>query len=185
MSTEAGKKMQECINAVCRMHASVSKMLTDFDKCVALPTTSVFQNQATRDLTYATKASFWMPEGVFRYLSCKENPRLVEGITVCFVEPSIKEPVLLIGQLEYADDPLRVRSMCEGWDLWNLYFPVTRGWVDQVPVSCTVPPPRSERIQKAKLISAPLYSISRIADVTALLEQVRVSARATKPDDLG
>jgi DNA relaxase NicK len=37
MPTEAGRKMQACINAVCRMHASVSKLLVDFDKYVAWP----------------------------------------------------------------------------------------------------------------------------------------------------
>ena len=178
MPTEAGQKMQQCLNAVCRMHASVSKLLTDFDKYVPWPSASVFGNTATKDLTYATKAEFWMPEGVFRYLSCKENPRLVQAITSCFVEPSIEEPVLLIGQLEYADDPLQMRTMCDGWDLWYLYFPVPQGWTDRMAVRCTVPADRAARIRKATLISAPLYSIHRVADVAALINSVKEAANA-------
>jgi len=173
MPTEAGQKMQQCLNAVCRMHASVSKLLTDFDKYVPWPSASVFGNTATKDLTYATKAEFWMPEGVFRYLSCKENPRLVQAITICFVEPSIEEPVLLIGQLEYVDDPLQVRTACDGWDLWYLYFPLRTPWPDGTPVSCSIPSDRAARIRNATLISAPLYSVCRIGDLGALLERLR------------
>jgi hypothetical protein len=173
MPTEAGSKMQECIKAVCRMHASVSTLLTDFDKYVAWPSTSVFGNTATKDLTYATKAESWMPEGVFRYLSSKSNPRLVEAITICFVEPALEEPVLLIGQLEYTDDPLQMRTMCDGWDLWHLYFPIRTVWSHRVAVSCTVPATLASRIHRATLVSAPLYSISRISDVRVFLETVR------------
>lgn len=173
MPTEAGEKMQQCIRAVCRMHASVSKLLTDFDKYASWPSTSIFGNTATKDLTYATKASFWMPEGVFRYLSCNENPRLVEAITVCFIEPTVDEPVLLIGRLEYAEDPLQVRTMCDGWDLWYLYAPVRPGWVHGVGTDCAIPADRGARIRKATLVSTPLYSISRVADVAGLLERVQ------------
>lgn len=117
MVTEAGKKMQQCVEAVCRMQAAVSKLLVNFDKYASWPSTSVFGNTATKDLTYATKATYWMPEGVFRYLSCKMNPRIVEAVTICFVEPELEEPLLLIGRLEYAGDPLQIKTMCDGWDL--------------------------------------------------------------------
>jgi hypothetical protein len=184
MPTEAGKKMQECIGAVCRMHASVSKLLTDFDKYVAWPSTSIFQNTATKELTYATRASFWMPYGVFRYLSCKENPRLVEAITVCFVNSALEEPVLLIGQLQYAEDPLQTRAMCDGWDLWYLYFPLRAHWEHGVPAGCVIPEDRAARIQRATLISVPLYSIVRVTDISTLLEKVRAKKPAV-PSGVG
>lgn len=173
MPTEAGSKMQECVKAVCRMHASVSKLLSDFDKYVSWPSTSVFGNTATKDLTYATKAAFWMPEGVFRYLSRRDNPRLVQAITVCFVDPMLEEPALLIGEIEYADDPLQMRTMCDGWDLWYLYFPVPPSWTHRIAVNCAVPADRAARIQRATLISAPLYSISQTADIAALLKGLK------------
>lgn len=173
MATEAGKKMQQCVEAVCRMQAAVSKLLVDFDKYAPWPSTSVFGNTATKDLTYATKAAFWMPEGVFRYLNCKANPQIVEAITVCFVEPALEEPLLLVGRLEYAEDPLQVRAMCDGWDLWYLYFPPQPDWQHNVARNCVVPADRAARISKATLISAPLYSISRMADVETLLVSVR------------
>lgn len=178
MPTEAGKKIYACVKAVCRMHASASKLLKDFDKYAAWPSISVFQNTATKDLTYATSASYWMPEGVFRYLSCKENLRLVEAITVCFLDDGIDEPVLLLGQLEYAKDPLETRGICDGWDLWYMYFPVRPGWTHGVPDECVIPEDRALRIQKATLISVPLYSIERASDIAALLDRVRTKSPA-------
>ncbi len=182
MPTEAGKKMQECIGAVCRMHTSASKLLTDFDKYVDWPSTSVFQNQATKELTYATRASYWMPDGVYRYLSCKDNPRTVEAIAVCFVESGLEEPVLLIGRLQYAEDPLQTRAMCDGWDLWYLYFPVRPNWTHGIAAECVAPADRAARIREAALISVPLYSIARIADVSPLLEKVRTKNPAAIGD---
>jgi hypothetical protein len=173
VQSEAGKKMQQCIEALCRMHGAVSKLLVDFDKCVACPSTSVFGNTATKDLTYATKAAFWMPEGVFRYLSCKDNPRIVEAVTACFIEPTLDEPVLLIGRLEYAEDPLQARAMCDGWDLWYLYFPLRADWAHGVPRNCTPPPDMVSRIMTATLVSYPLYSVSRMAEVAEFLVSVR------------
>ncbi len=81
----------------------------------------MFGNYATRDLTYNARAQFWMPEGVFRYLSCKGNPGLVEAITVCFVSPKLDEPALLLGRLNYRN-PDDLRAVCDAWDLWALFF---------------------------------------------------------------
>jgi hypothetical protein len=183
MPTEAGKKIYECINAVRRMHSATSRLLQDFDKYAAWPSVSVFQNTATKDLTYATSASYWMPEGVYRYLSCKEYPRLVEAITVCFLDDRIEEPILLIGRLEYAEDPLKTRAMCDGWDLWYLYFPLRAGWKHGIAGKCDIPPDRAPRIQKAAMISAPLYSITRTADLTGLLSEVRAISSGPEKSD--
>lgn len=178
MPTEAGKKIYECIKAVCRMHSATSRLLQDFDKYAEWPSVSVFQNTATKDLTYATSAAFWMPEGVFRYLSCKDSPRLVEAITVCFVGNQMEEPILLLGRLEYADDPLTMRTMCDGWDLWYLYFPLRSGWEHGIPAKCDIPPGRAARIQRATMISVPLYSIMRTEDIAGLLGKVRAAFSA-------
>lgn len=176
MQTEAGRKIYECVKAVCRMHSATSRLLQDFDKHVEWPSISVFQNTATKDLTYATSASYWMPEGVFRYLSCRDNPRLVEAITVCFLDDEIDEPTLLLGRLEYAEDPLKTRSTCDGWDLWWLYFPPRPGWKHGVAGKCDIPPDRAARIQKAAMVSVPLYTIMRTADIERLLGEVRAVA---------
>lgn len=173
MATEVGEKMQRCIDAVCHMHSSVSRLLTDFDKCVSWPSISVFANQATRDLTCAVRANFWMPEGVFRYLSCKTNPKLVEAITVSFVKRQAIEPMLLVGSLEYVEDPLQVKSTCEAWDLWNIYFHWDTGWVDREPKVFEVPHEKPTRIRTAKVVSAPLYSLSSMKDFAGILQSVR------------
>jgi hypothetical protein len=181
MPTEAGKKIYECIKAVCRMHSSASKLLKDFDKYAAWPSISVFKNTATK-VTDATSASYWMPEGVFRYLSCKDNPRLVDAITVCFLDDDLEEPVLLLGRLKYAKDPLQTRSVCDVWDLWYMYFPVRLGWTHGVVDKCVVPEDRALRIQNATLISVPLYSIERAGQISTLLEKVRTIKPAVPGD---
>ncbi len=104
---------------------------------------------------------------------------LVEAVTVCFVEPELEEPVLLIGRLEYAKDPRLPHGVCDGWDLWYLYFPVRPGWTHGVADKCLIPEAQVAKIQNATLISVPLYSIERSADISALLEKVRT--RATAP----
>ena len=63
--------------------------------------------------------------------------------------------------------------MCDGWDLWFLYFPLRPDWVHGVPRNGIIPTDRATRILKATLVSSPLYSISRMADVAALLASVR------------
>jgi hypothetical protein len=92
---------------------------------------------------------------------------------VCFLDDELEEPILLIGRLEYAEDPLQTRAMCDGWDLWYLYFPIRAGWEHGVAAKCEVPADRAARIQKATMISAPLYNITRIADIAGLLNKVR------------
>jgi len=173
MQTEAGKKIYECIKAVSRMHSATSKLLQDFDKYAAWPSVSVFQNTATKDLTWATGARHWMATGVFRYLSCKDNPRFVEAITVCFLDDQIEEPILLIGRFEYADDPMKARAMCDGWDLWYLYLPLHAGWEHGVAAKCEVPADRATRIQNAAMISVPLYSVTQTAEIARLLNEIR------------
>jgi hypothetical protein len=173
MPTEAGTKMQKGISAVCRMHSAVSKLIVDFDKNVPWSSTSVFGNFATKDLTYHTKASYWMPEGVFRYLSSKADPKLVEAITVCFIDSRLVEPLLLIGRLEYADDPIQVRSLCDGWDLWNLYFEWNKDWQERVPMNCKIAPEAASRIRAATLVAAPLYSVTSMNDVVELMKRAR------------
>jgi hypothetical protein len=114
-----------------------------------------------------------MPEGVFRYLSCKTNPKLVEAITVSFVKRQAIEPMLLVGSLEYVEDPLQVKSTCEAWDLWNIYFHWDTGWVDREPKVFEVPHEKPTRIRTAKVVSAPLYSLSSMKDFAGILQSVR------------
>lgn len=173
MPTEAGTKMQKGISAVCRMHAAVSKLLVDFDKSVPWSSASVFGNFATKDLTYHTKTSYWMPEGVFRYLSSKADPKVVEAITVCFIDARLVEPLLLIGCLEYADDPVQAKSVCDGWDLWNLYFEWNKDRVEREPIKCKIPPDVASRLRAATIIAAPLYSITSMNQVVELMRRVR------------
>jgi hypothetical protein len=174
MATEAGIKMQKAINAVCRMHASASKLLVEFDKAVPWPSVSVMGTTATRDISRQTKAGFWMAEGVFRYLGSTTDLGLVEAVCVPFVSPQLQEPMLLLGHLRYRAKSIDdLKSVCEGWDLWYMYFDSKKEWVEGVPRVCEIPSKNADRIARAKLVAVPLYSITAMNDVAELLRPLR------------
>jgi hypothetical protein len=172
MSTDDGKKIQSAIKAVCQMHSDVSKLLLDFDGLAPWPSESVFGNTATRDLTAQARTPYWMSEGVFRYLSNKAEPSLVEAITVCFIDPKLVEPLLLLGRIRYAvGEDGTIAGRCEPWDLWNLHFLWNKDWQERVPKDCSAPD--QSRIISARVIAAPLYSIGSLSEVGDLLTRMR------------
>ena len=113
-----------------------------------------------------------MSEGVYRYLYNKTQPGLVEAITVCFIGPTLTEPLLLLGQIQYAvGDSGTLAGLCEIWDLWFLYFDWNTDWQHQVPKNCVAPD--QSRIISARVIAAPLYSIGSRSEVGELLTTLR------------
>ena len=177
MATENGRKMQKALDAVCRMHSEVSKLLIEFDKLAPWPSDSVFGNFATRDLTYNVRASYWMPEGVYRYLHSKTVPGLVEGLCACFVHPELEEPALVLGRICYRDSSGDMRKIVDEWDLWYLYFKWNRDWAIGEPRVCSVPD--DGRIKWATLVYTPLYTINSMEEVRALMEEVRSHSEPT------
>jgi hypothetical protein len=171
MTTENGQKIQGAIKAVCQMHRDVSKLLLDFDDFAPWPCDPVFGNNATRDLTTQARTKYWMCEGVYRYLSSKTHPGLVEAITVCFLEPNLIEPLLLLGRIQYEiAEGATVAGTCEPWDLWYLYFK-NENWQSRCPRNC--PTPDASRIKTAWVVATPLYSIGSLAEVGDLLVALR------------
>jgi len=172
MSTDNGKKIQAAVKAVCQMHNDVSKLLMDFDDFAPWPCESVFGNAATRDLTAQARAKYWMSEGVYRYLSSKEEPGLVEAITACFIDSKLVEPLLLLGRMRYAvGGDQTIAGVCEPWDLWNLYFLWNKDWQERVPKDCSAPD--KSRITSARAIATPLYSVGSLSEVGDLLIKLR------------
>jgi hypothetical protein len=98
MSADDGKKIQAAIRAVCQMHSDVSKLLLDFDEFAPWPFESVFGNSVTKYETSQARATYWMSEGVYRYLYNKTQPGLVEAITVCFIDSELVEPSCSSGE---------------------------------------------------------------------------------------
>jgi hypothetical protein len=174
MSTEQGQKLAGALKAIAQLHADTSRLLLDCDRHIGNGRNSVFQNYATRDLTYAVRAPYWMAEGVYRFYEA--GPRLVDAVTVTFFKPGEEsEPLLKIGRIEYArrvqqleSEPLR--QMCKEWDLWWLFF--KSGGARDFNEVLEYKEADNHRIACARLITVPLVTVRRIEDVCELMSRV-------------
>jgi len=177
MSEAYGKKITLALQAVRQLHGDTSKLLVDYDKRrYAEGCYSVFENVATRDLTYNVNAEYWMAQAVYRYYANDAKPGLVEGVTVCFFQGKIDEPILLAAQIQYQPAPNKLlKEQCMAWDVWDLFFE-PRG--ERKPLrsvySC-----RSfarDNLQWGKVLAAPLFSIKRVEQVEEMMDEVRRTA---------
>ena len=177
MNTESGQKMQKALRAVCLMHKEVGKLLLEFDNLMPWACESVFGSTVTKDLKHHPGADFWMCEGVYRYLASKEEPGVLDALTVCFVNPSLAEPLLLLGRIEYSiGENAEIADVCDGWDLWYLYFTWNKDWQLGVPKQCQVP--AGSHIKSARVIAVPLYSIGSVSAVGEHLARLRAATPA-------
>ena len=174
--TEYGEKVGAALKAVVQLHIDTSKLLVDFDKKM-LGYTSVFANVATSELTYHVRAEGWIASGVYRYYAKAEQPGLIDAITVCFLDPRLTEPLLVVAELKYhLESGADIKQICKPWDLWSLYFDWCSGAGEQQIIATK--DADNGRIEWAKLKAVPLYTIQQIADVKQILDEVRGSAIA-------
>jgi hypothetical protein len=166
-----GELITGAMRAVAQMHSDTSRLLIDCDKHIARGRGSIFGNYATRDLTYNVRAAQWMADGVFRYYLA--GSRNVEGVTVAFREDGATEPIFMIAQINYtgpatdvaSDEQMAaVKSVCREWDIWHLFFNGSREMNKVIEYKDA----EKGRIESARLIAVPLYSIRAIEDVIEL-----------------
>ena len=169
--TEYGEKVGTALKAVVQLHTDTSKLLVDFDK--KMPGySSVFGNVATSELTYHVRAEGWIASGVYRYYARAEKPGLIDGITVCFLDPRLTEPLLVVAELKYhLESGADIKQICKPWDIWYLYFDWSSGASEQQII--TTKEADHGRIEWAKLKAVPLYTIHQIEDVKQILDEVR------------
>jgi hypothetical protein len=108
----------------------------------------------------------------------------VEGVTVCFIgeEDFIEEPLLIVGRIEYLDDPMGKQG-CEEWDLWYAYFKAS-----PKPTLGSVSTPQHHAPQRIKwidLIVVHLFSIKSIEDIIGLMQQLRSTQHPAAPGAQG
>jgi len=185
-----GQSISAALKAVANFHSDTSKLLIDCDKYIGNSRRSVFGNYATKDLSYHVKASFWMPEGMFRYYEA--GPSLVDGVCVTFFNPAAllnpkfeTEPVFKAARIQYrtaetstqssSDSSEALKTVCDGWDIWSLFFKHHQERpLGQVLEFADID---QGRIKWARLIAVPLLSITRIDDARVLAQRV-----STLPD---
>jgi hypothetical protein len=173
MSVDYGKKLAAALAAICQLHSDTSKLMVDFDSNMSADGwNSVFENFATRELTYNVKAKFWMAQGVYRYYTKDAKPGLVEGLTVVFFDPLAEEPLFLTAELQYCMEAKKlIRNVCDAWDIWWLYFDLTdKRELGRVYRHGNID---NGRIEWAKVLAVPLLSIQSLTDAEARLKQIR------------
>lgn len=170
MTTEYGAKIAGALKAVVQMHSDTSKLLVDCDKHIGKGRASVFGSYATSELTYNFQARFWMAEGVYRYYEA--GPLLVDGVTAAFFHVDVPtEPLLLLARIQYSGET--AASKAKAWDIWSLYF----AWGESKELGKVHRYGETDegRIEWARLIAVPLFSISRIEDVVDLMDRAAAS----------
>lgn len=170
-----GKQVGMALRAVEQMHSDCSRLLLDFDRKME-GWTPIYGNFATRDLTYHVRAQRWMAEGVYRLYSHKSNRATVRGLTISFIEPDSDEPLLLVAEIKYGVKISDIKTACREWDLWGIFF----DWGGQRVFNQVLqfgPIDPQKRIESAKLIAKPLYSIKSMEEVAALMDQVTAATQ--------
>jgi hypothetical protein len=96
-----------------------------------------------------------MAEGVYQFYYHKPQPATVRGVTISFTEAKSEEPLLLVGEIEYAGNPTDVKSVCKEWDLWGVYFDWNPQRTYDEVISLALPDPeqRIESIQLSRCLS--------------------------------
>jgi len=86
--------------------------------------------------------------------------------------------MFLIAQIQYRcenaleDGLAAIKEICDEWDAWYLYF----NWGERIPdVVLTYENIDSGRIESARLIAVPLFSIASIEQVVALSSRLDAS----------
>ncbi|MGA8153772.1 MAG: hypothetical protein WB952_22675 [Terriglobales bacterium] len=185
MDNDYGKKIGLALRAVDQLHADSTRLLRDFDGRMT-GCTSLFGTTVTKDVAYSINRSDFMAVGLFRYYVKKNMPNSTWGLNICFVDPKIDEPLIIVGEITYKDP---AQEACQGWDLWFLYFGATEVPVHHTLLEVQGPGPGASpqqyphpgKVLSARVIGVPLYEIQRLDDVEALMKRVSVGSNELVP----
>jgi hypothetical protein len=173
VSSEYGEKIALALRAVGQLHADTSKFLVDFDnKCSRAGWNSIFGTVATSGISTTLSAECWMAEGVYRYYVKAPALEIVKGILVPFFhfQQKSKEPLLLVARIKYqVAAGNSIKNVCKAWDIWKLYY----DWNDHQDLEKVIAlgPLDDDRIEWARVLAVPLYSIKRVEDAEQLMAQ--------------
>lgn len=191
MTDDYGRKIGQALAAVRRMHADVSKLLVDVEGTIGKGKASVFGSYSTRGVSASYRDPQWMAWFVYRYFAAGDgaDPSVVDAVTVWFFDglKRIEEPHLVVGQLCYQLEPgqVQLKGICQEWDLVRA-FGEWSGPVAADRVYAGRASPDRAAIRWYKVAGVPLFSVSSMDDVTALMDRVRAAvAPAAEPTVAG
>jgi hypothetical protein len=186
MSTSYGKQIANALAAIQQLHADCSKLLTDCDGTIGQNRTPLFGNEVTRDFSRAISGYYsWTPAALYRYYYAHDDPSsLIVGVTICFFDDDMRhaprhdEPLILVGEIHSANESnLKLRSHFNPWTLWNGFF---KGLEQQLLGQVlSLEKNDVDKTPAMRLIAAPLYDITSVEDVQAMLNRVRTEVSPT------
>ena len=185
MDSDYGKKVGLALQAVGQLHADSIRLLRDFDRRMT-GCTSLFKTNVTNELAYSINRNEFMAGGLFRYYVKKNLPNVTWGLNICFTDPKIDEPFIIVGEITYKDP---AQEACRCWDLWYLYFGATEVPVHHTLLEVKGPGPGASpeqyphpgKVLSARVIGALLYGIQHVDDVEALMKRVSVGSNELVP----
>jgi hypothetical protein len=174
------------LKAVRQLYADASRLLSDCDSTIGKGRRVCTRSYAATAGLSSLLGGLWMAEGAYRCYAAdpQRRPGLVEAVCLCFLGEKVAkdEPVLVAGRIAYRlDDGQVLADVCDGWDLWYLF-------ADDCPErTCGVVhssgpltwPDGGKSFDGFSLVAVPLYSISSMDDVVALMERARAGDATT------
>lgn len=181
LSDDYGQRIGMALKAVRQLHADASKLLSDCDGIIGKGRRVCTRGYAATGGLSTLLGGKWMPEGAYRcYAASDARPGRVEAVCLCFHGEVVAcdEPVLIVGRIDYRlNAGQELQELCDGWDLWYLladncpeqtYGKILGGgplsWQDG-----------GKSFDGFHLIAVPLFSITSMDDVVALMDRVRAT----------
>lgn len=185
MSDDYGTRIGLALRAIEQLHADSIQLLRDFDGRMT-HWTSLFGTNVTRELAYSINRIDFMATGLYRYYVRKNLPNTTRGLNICFMDPKIDEPLIIVGEITYKD---AAQKACQCWDLWFLHFGATELPVHNTLLEVQGPGagaspqqyPHPGKVLSARVIAVPLYEIETLEDAEALMKRVSVESAELVP----
>ena len=183
VSDDYGRRVGMALRAVKQLYADASRLLSNCDGTIGKGRRVCTKSYAATNGLSSLLGGGWMAEGAYRCYAAEpdKQPGLVEAVCLCFTGETTarEEPLLVAGQINYRlDAGQKLHDVCDGWDLWYLfagYCPVRPHGEVQTAGPLTYQD-GSKSFDGFKLVAVPLYSITSLADVVALMDSVRSAA---------
>lgn len=174
MNDDYGKQVGSAIHAVSLLFSDISRLFVEMHSDEFRGYKSVFGTPCTRGVSADFKKPNWMPKAVYRYYRTPD-PFVIEGVTVVFLSASsiLDEPIFLTFRLRYRGASSGKPKACDEWDAYKVYLNANDCLPNGEEFVQEFEP--DHRLESAKMIAVPVYSIRNRDNVRNLINQLRKS----------